>query len=177
MGETMIRHALTAAAAALLAIAASGCGDLGVVTYDYNLAEQRVLGSGNVGSPLPDGPLSYSTTMDSQDTDRAKSVRVAQVRLWITATASSPADQDNFDFLDWVEVYAAPIDRPAERVLLASRYIIPKDAEYFDLVVEESVELLDLVQNGLQITTMSEGSAPSDDTTFAGRVTLEIDVL
>lgn len=175
--------ALGAAPAVLASIA---CVPFGIGSFSvlHDIPEQQVEGNllgGLLGSVLGipivlDIDLEAETA--SRETGPAQHVFLTDFRLEITPTAEGGLDRDDFDFLQSIEVFVESSESgsslPRERI--AFREAVPRGARSIELDVED-LDVIDYVREGARLTASANGSAPLDDVTFDGQLTLLVEVL
>lgn len=175
--------------AALACVFLPGCflfmqdGSLVSFPVVYELPEQTVEGNllgGLLGSLLP-LPIELDVDLEAEtrarDTGPAQHVYLTEFRLFVTPTAESSGDRDDFSFLDSIEVY---VESRRSGSSLPRRRIAHLDPvpDARDLALQlDDVDLIDYVNEGALLTATASGRQPLDDVTFAGRLELVVEVL
>ena len=161
-----------------------GCASLDDFDVERGIGEQRV--QGNVLAGVLENFFAVPIPMDvdvaseaaARDSGTAESAHLRALALFITdASRSSGSDQDDFDFLDSVNVFiestGTGTDLPRVRIATASD-ISATQRLVFD--VNGSVDLLPYSDEGSRFTSEVEGRVPPDDVSFAGTFTVRVDV-
>jgi hypothetical protein len=161
----------------------SGCINVGDFDVDRTIAEQRVRGNALAGLldtlfavPIPmDVDIASETA--ARDAGPAQSARLTELVLDITAAAEGPSDQDDFGFLDSVQVFVestkADTTLPRTRIAQALE-IAPSRRLSFEVV--SSVDVLPYAEEGSRFVSEVEGTVPPDDVAFAGSFRLRVEL-
>lgn len=169
----------------LLSAALAGCVGFGSFELSIAISEQRVQGSplgGLLGGlfdlPIPlDVDLAVETA--ARQTGPAQRVRLLALTLDITETAESATDQDDFGFIDSVDIFVE--SRRSDSALPRRRvaWIESSPGAVRQLVFETdtSVDLLPYVQEGARLSSAARARVPPDDVTFVGAALLSVEVL
>lgn len=175
---------------ALASLCLSGCfllmedGGLVSFTIEHDLPEQTVEGSllgGVIGSLTP-VPIAVEIDLEAEtrarDTGPAQHVHLTDFRLFITPSAESASDSDDFGFLDSIDVYVESRESGSSlpRQRIAHLDPVPDGARTISLSLDD-VDLIEYVNEGALLTATATGSQPPDDVTFAGQIELVVDVL
>ena len=172
-----------------LFISIATCGALGCGALDFDverpIPEQRVPGSvvsAVLGdffeSPIPiDVDIASETA--ARDTGPADSIHLTVLELSITDTARPEGDEDDFGFIDRVDVFveSSRADSTLPRVKVAELGTVQYGATELSLDTFEDVDLLPYVEEGARMNAEASGTAPPDDVTYDGRVVLTVEVL
>ncbi len=160
----------------LAALALTACGS-SHFTIDRDLAAQTVQGDplGGLLSALVPAPFTATVDLKAEEQahDTGPASHVYLEALWLAIT---PHDnpQGNFDFLDELHLYAAGANAPDQKTEVARKAPVPKGATRIDFDVLPGVDLLPMVNAGVQITTTATGRKPAQDTTIDGHLTLDV---
>ncbi len=165
-----------------------GCS--GTVTVSREIQEQRVEGDAvraflsGLLEEISGAPVSLELDIDTdgslEGAGAAQSAHMQTVSLRITETARSSAnDEDNFDFLDSIEIYLSnPQDAPElPRVKIAELPQVPTGQTTLELETDDSIDVLPYAGEGAEVTFEGQGNSPTDDVTFAGSYTLLLTIL
>ncbi len=149
------------------------------------LPEQRL--EGNVLSEVLEGifenPITFDVNVQAEtaarDTGPAQSAHMQSLTLRITETAETEGDEDNFNFLETVDIYieSAEQDSSLPRKKIAELPEITPDQKRLEFITDQSVNLLPYANEGAVITSEASGSPPPDEVSFAGSYTIRIIVL
>jgi hypothetical protein len=156
---------------------------VGDFDVERTIAEQRVAGNPLAG--LLDTLFAVPIAMDvdiasetaARDAGPAQAAHLKELALDVTATAEGPSDEDDFGFLDSVEVFIESTrpDTTLPRTRIAQALdIAPSRRLTFDVV--SSVDVLPYSEEGSRFVSEVEGTVPPDDVTFAGRFTLRVEL-
>jgi hypothetical protein len=178
-----MNHNARLAALALSGSLLSGCVNVGDFDVERTIAEQRVAGNPLAG--LLDTLFAVPIAMDvdiasetaARDAGPAQAAHLKGLALDVTATAEGPSDEDDFGFLDSVEVFIESTrpDTTLPRTRIAQALdIAPSRRLTFDVV--SSVDVLPYSEEGSRFVSEVEGTVPPDDVTFAGRFTLRVEL-
>ena len=189
MNTSNVRHHSTSFALLSVVLCApliAACGDdFGSFVVERDLPEQRIEGSligGLVGDffevPIPIN-IDLESEIAAQNAGPARSAELERITLEVTATGVGTGDEDDFAFVDRVEIYVASTDADTTlgRVLVASVSDVVEGTTTLDFDVSYDVDLLPYIEEGAQFTSESEGQQPSDDVTFEGAFAVRIHVL
>ncbi len=161
-----------------LLLAASGCGTQDF-TVESDLPAQTVQGDalgGLLGSVFPSAftvSIDLKAEEQKRDTGPASHVYLKSISLAITP---HDAPAGNFDFLDEIHLFAAPMAAPDQKVEIASKVPVPKGAASLTLDVVPNVDLISDVQGGTEITATAKGRAPSQSTSIDGHVVIDVKI-
>jgi hypothetical protein len=184
---TDLRHAIAPALLATLCL--SACGDDGLVGFSFTEESAEATVDGRPAVPL-DLPLAdffppmrldvdLQEELASRDTGPAKGVFLTDLSMEITDTAVSVDDEDNFDFIDSVDVFVESTMQGTEleRRKIATLADVPEGQTTVDFTVEEDVNLKPYVDEGVRLTIEGSGEQPEDDTSLKSIVTLRVTLL
>ena len=173
----------------LLSLALPACGDEGLVGFTFTEESAEVVVDGRPAVPL-DLPLSdffppmrldvdLQEELASQDTGPASGVFLDALTMEITDAARPDGDEDDFDFIESVDVYVeSTMDNTSlERRKIASLADVPTDQTSVDFVIEDGVNLKPYVDEGVRLTIDGSGEQPEDDTSLKSVVTLRVTLL
>lgn len=169
--------------AAVLVVASGliGCEIVGFnidEAIDEQVVEGNLIGS-LVGFALPiPFEVDLEEEVASRNTGPVQHVYMRRLYIEITETAMPSGDEDDFDFVDWIEVYVESTDPSTTlpTVLIGSAVDIPSGATRIDFDIEE-VDLKQYIEEGVRVVTTASGSAPPDDVSFDGGMRLHVEVL
>ena len=165
------------ALAALIVLAAAGCGAVGF-DVDEDLPDERVQGSplgGLLPSFLP-SPVPLSIDIKSETQKRSTGPATAAY-LKALSFSITPHDHPtaNFDFVDEIHIsIAAPSNGSLPTVEIAGEKPVPRGATRLDLTVVPKVDLLPYLNAGAQVSATASGRQPSSDVTFDGHITVNV---
>lgn len=159
----------------------SGCG-LTEISVDGEIGEQQVPGDvlggilGDVFQPIPI-QIDVQAALEAQDLSVIRGIFLDQIVLNITDTDNQNGD-DNFDFVDKVDMFATAADDPdLPRVLIGTLSRGDDGATSITIEGIEDVDLKDYIEAGIEIESEVTGNAPPTDTTFDGVVTVIVKAL
>lgn len=165
-------------AVALSLLLACGCGTQNF-TIEQDLPAQTVPGDplgGLLGSVFPQAfKLSIDLKAEEQkhDTGPASHVYLQSMSLSVTPHGSP---QGNFDFLDEIHLFAAGTPTPDVKVEIAKKAPVPKGSTTLQFDVLPGVDLIQMVQTGVEITATASGTRPAADTSIDGHVVIDVKI-
>ncbi len=184
---THIARSSTTHLIALLAAVALlvGCDNIG--SFDITEESQEVvvdggpsLGNLPVNNLLPPVPLTINLQeeLEERNADGAQAVYLTDLRMEITDTAIGQNDEDNFDFVDTIEVYVESRDANTslEPRQIATLNDVPEGQMEVTFDTDEDVDLKPYIEEGIRLTTEGQGSVPEDDTSLRAIVTVTVEV-
>jgi hypothetical protein len=168
---------------AAIGLTLTGCASISDFDVERTIAEQRVPGNvlaGVLGSlfavPIP-MDVDIASETSARDTGPAKGAHLKELELVITKTAEGPSDEDDFGFLDVVDVFIESTREgtslPRTRIAQAAD-ITPETTLTFDVV--SSVNVLPYADEGSRFVSEVSGSVPPDDVSFDGHFTLRVEL-
>ncbi len=152
-----------------------GCGTQDF-TVEQDLPAQTVPGDplgGLLGSVFPQAfTLSIDLKAEEQkhDTGPASHVFLQSMSLSVVTPQAS------FDFLDEIHLFAAAMPTPDAKVEIAKKAPVPKGLTKLDFDVLPNVDLIQMVQTGVEITATASGRKPSQDTSIDGHVVIDVKI-
>jgi hypothetical protein len=161
----------------------TGCASIGDFDVERTIAEQRVQGNPLAGLlkdlfavPIPMG-VDIRSEAAARDSGPAKAAHLRELVLQITPTSKTVGDEDDFGFLDSVDVFIESTKEgttlPRTRIAQAAD-IQPTERLDFDVV--SSVDVLPYSDEGSRFTSDVHGSVPPDDVSFDGSFTLRVEL-
>lgn len=155
-----------------------GCGTQDF-TIEQDLPAQTVPGDalgGLLGSVFPQAfKLSIDLKAEEQkhDTGPASHVFLQSMSLAVTPHG---APAGNFDFLDGIHLFAAAMNTPDQKVEIAKKDPVSKGLTTIDFEVIPKVDLIQMVQQGVEITATAAGRKPSQDVSIDGHVVIDVKI-
>jgi hypothetical protein len=172
------RHVLAAALFIL-----TGCASIGDFDVDRAIAEQRVPGNPLAGVlnnlfaiPIP-MDVNIRSEAAARNSGPAKAAHLKELVLRITATSKTAGDEDDFGFLDSVDVFIESTKEgtslPRTPIARAPN-IQPTEQIVFDVV--GSIDVLPYADEGSRFTADAHGNVPPDDVSFDGSFSLRVEL-
>jgi len=170
---------------ALTFIHLTGCASVGGFEIGQALPERTVAGNpvGGLLGGFVDVPIPLEVDVAAQtaarDTGPATAMRLTDLRLQITATEEPAGDTDDFAFIESAEVFVqgAQADSSLPRVRVATASQPAEGARELVFETDSTVDLLPYANEGAELTAEAMGTAPPDDVSFDGSITLAVEVL
>lgn len=165
-----------------LLIASCGEGGLGSFTITETSQEVTVDGSALGGLPVnnPFGEalqlnINLEQELQQRDATGATGVFLQDLDLEITNAAMPEGDNDNFNFLNSLEIHANADG--LEKKLVAIIEDVPEGKKKISLDTKSNVNLKPYVERGMKLQATAQGSTPDDDTSLRAVATIRIEVL
>jgi hypothetical protein len=182
MYKTKNRSLLSFRSLALTLGLSLGLGGCGLIEFDLNekVPEQRIQGSvlagilpAFLGSPVP-LTLDVQAASKAMGTGPVTSASLKSLSFNITATAMASGDTDDFDFVRSIDVFveSRKSGSPLQKVKIADLPSPQTGVKQLNLRTYPEVDLLPYINEGCQISATASGTAPPDDVTFDGQVTV-----
>jgi hypothetical protein len=166
-----------------LALVLGGCANILDFEIERDIDEQHIAGSpvGGLLGDLFELPLmvDLESEVSRHDAGSVTAVRLTDLTLSITATDRPAGDEDDFDFLERIELFieSTSAGTTLERRKIAELAPVRAGQTTITLVTIESVNLKPYVEEGARITSSGEGTAPADDVSFDGHLVLLVETL
>ena len=161
------------------------CGVVAPITITRAIPEGRVAGN-PLGAVIPEGltlPIPLEIDLESEaearNTGPVQTVTLEALRLDVTATGEPAGDSDDWDFVSSIVVYveSSVAGSALPRREVARLDPAPDGVRVLELDTDTSVDLRDYVEEGARLTATVSGTAPPDDVTYDGEVTLGLSFL
>jgi hypothetical protein len=151
-----------------------GCG-----TQDFTVAQdlpaQTVPGDalgGLLGSVFPQA---FALTIDLKAEEQKHDTGPAS-HVYLQSMSLSVTGPGNFDFLSGIHLFAAASTSPDQKVEIAKKDPVAKGQTTIDFDVIPQVDLIQMVQAGVEITATATGQKPTQDTSIDGHVVIDVKI-
>jgi len=164
---------------AVCLVSASACGSVLDFDVDQDVPEQIVQGSSLPGPlaglfPIPIR-VDIQSKIAAQETGPIDRVVLASMHLDVTATERPDGDEDDWAFIDRVDLYveSSKEGTTLPRVKVGSA-VAPGAVTRLEFEPEKDVNLLPYINEGCELTAEASGDAPGDDISYAGVATFTV---
>ena len=181
-----LRTSLRAAGGLLTLGWLAACGGVSEFDLTEGLGDVKIVGSpvsGTLTTMLPT-PVSFGLDVKQQAVMRGANGPVSAVYItgmvFQTTMGGSPDGSTvPFDFVKSVQVYleSKRANSSLPRELLATQATPPGRITGFSLAPNNMVNLLPLILEGSQLTSVATGTLPTQDVLFTGSVTVHVSTL